>query len=97
MRPGTTFPGAAVSAWVASARADVANEQVLDQSRCVDWLLDCLNAARRPTVRAIICEALAGLSQARTVAGAEFRLALDHVDLALQVDAAFDHLDLTAS
>lgn len=94
MSPGPPVPVAAVTAWVASARADVADEPILDRDRCVDWLLDCLNAARRPTVRAIICNMLAAVAGANTVTGADFQLALDEVDLALQVDAAFDHLDL---
>jgi hypothetical protein len=85
---------APVTRYVAKARAATAGDQILGQSRCVDWLLDCLNAARRPGVRAVICEAIASISQARALTANDFRKALDDIQLAVQVDTAFDHLDL---
>ena len=83
-----------VTRHVESARAAIAGEQILGQARCIDWLLDCLNAARRPGVRSVICEAIASISQVRALTAQEFRLALDAIQLAFEVDTAFDHLDL---
>jgi hypothetical protein len=88
---------APVTRSIATARAAIAGEQILGQSRCVDWLLDCLNAARRPGVRTVICEAIASMSEVRALTAADFRVALDSIQLAVQVDAAFDHLDLAQS
>lgn len=78
-----------------AARSAIAGEQILGQARCVDWLLDCLNAARRPGVRSAICEAIESIAHARALTASDFRLALDGIQLALEVDTAFDHLDLS--
>jgi hypothetical protein len=83
-----------VTEQVAEARSAVAEHQYLDQSRCVDLLLDCLNAAIRPTVRSIIEGSLSGMAHVRLVAGDEFRASLDEIQLAAQVDAIFDDLEL---
>lgn len=79
---------------VAVARAAMAGEQIVTRSRCVDWLLDCLNAAKRPTVRAIVLEELTALSQARILRTSDFEQSLDAIQLALQVDEVFDHFQL---
>ncbi len=46
----TTAAPTNISEKVAEARTAIGEEQYLAQGRCVDWLLDCLNAAIRPTV-----------------------------------------------
>ena len=76
------------------ARAALVGEQIVPRSRCVDWLLDCLMAAERPTVRAIVLSELTTLSQARVLRAEEFEQSLDHIQLALQVDQIFDRLSL---
>ncbi len=83
-----------VATCVARARLDVAGERFVSQSSCVDALLDCLNAAVRPTVEVFIIEALQAVAHLRLVKVAEFVAALDEIQMALQVDAAFDHLEL---
>ena len=83
-----------VAACVADARSSLPVEGYVSQKHCVDWLLDCYNAAVRPSVRAIVAEKLAEISHVRLVAAEAFAQALDHVQLALQVDAAFDHLEV---
>ncbi|MEL7155349.1 MAG: hypothetical protein AAFN30_01980 [Actinomycetota bacterium] len=87
---------APVTREVAVARAAVAGEQIVPRSRCIDWLLDCLNAARRPTVRAIIVDELTALSPARNLRTADFEHSLDQIQLALQVDEVFDQFVLEA-
>lgn len=88
---------APVAGYLATARTAIAGEQILGQSRCIDWLLDCLNAARRPGVRAAICEAIDSIADVRALTAKDFRHTLDHIQLALEVDTAFDHLDLSSS
>ena len=88
---------APISAQVAEARTAVGQEQYVAQSRCIDWLLDCLNVAVRPTVRSIIEESLADMVHLNLVTGDNFRASLDQIQLAAQVDAVFDHLDLNSA
>lgn len=83
-----------VAACVADARSTTPTEGYLSQKHCVDWLLDCYNAAVRPSVRAIVTEKLAEISHVGLVAADAFAQMLDHVQLALQVDAVFDHLEI---
>ena len=83
-----------VARCVVDARSSIPSGQFLSQTHCVDWLLDCYNAAVRPSVRAVITEKLAEISHVGLVAVAAFTQMLDHIQLALQVDAAFDHLEI---
>ncbi len=83
-----------ISEKVAEARTAIGEEQYLAQSRCIDWLLDCLNAAMRPTVRTIIEDSLTDMAHVNLVTGVEFRASLDEIQLAAQVDAVFDRLEL---
>ncbi len=83
-----------VATCVAQARTEVAEERFVAQAECVDVLLDCLNAAVRPVVRDFITEALSAIASVRLVRAEEFVASLDQIQMALQVDAAFDHLEL---
>ena len=86
-----------VAGHVADARAKLSNDAYVAQSDCVDWLLDCLNVAVRSAVRAVIVERLNDIRHLNIVAGTDMASALDHIQMALQVDAAFDHLELGAA
>lgn len=87
---------APVSDYLDKARLAAEGHQILGQARCIDWLLDCLNAARRPGVRTAICEAIASICEVRALTAVDFRRSLDNIQLALEVDTAFDHLDLSS-
>lgn len=92
---GTVSPKSSpIVACLAQVRDYVGDQQFVSQSRSVDLLLDCLNAARRPAVRSTICQALAEISHVGVVAGKELRTILDSVALSFEVDTAFDHFDL---
>ncbi|MCP3989753.1 MAG: hypothetical protein GY724_11810 [Actinomycetia bacterium] len=90
----TTAAPTNISEKVAEARTAIGEEQYLAQSRCIDWLLDCLNAAIRPTVRTIIEDSLSDMAHVNLVTGDAFRASLDEIHLAAQVDAIFDRLEL---
>ena len=77
-------------------RKQAGTSQTMSQPACVDILLDCHNAAVRPTVRHVAAEALAEVAHVNLVRTSRFLELLDVVYLALAVDAAFDHLDLAA-
>ena len=77
-------------------RKQAGSSQTMSQPMCVDVLLDCRNAAVRPTVRQIAAEALAEIAHVNLVRTSRFLELLDVIHLALAVDAAFDHLDLAA-
>ncbi len=90
-----TAPSAPTVAGCIREAREVAGQQAyLSQSACVDVLLDCLQASVRRSVRAIIEHQLQILISRGLVTAAEFNDMLDHVQLALQVDAAFDHLEI---
>lgn len=82
-----------VASHVAAVRTNTPSGSHLPQSYCVDWLLDCFSAAVRPSVRAILVEKLNGIRHVNLVAASDFIETVNHVQLALQVDAAFGHLD----
>ncbi len=86
-----------VASCVADARSASAGSDYLSQAHCVDWLLDCFNAAVRPSVRHVVAEMLGDISAVTLVPAPVFDDMLDLVQLALQVDAAFDHLELGAA
>lgn len=90
----TNLPSASIVGAVALARSSAGNDQYLTQSRCVDWLLDCLNAAVRPAVRRLIMQQLSAMLHLNLVLGSEFQACLDQILLAAQVDAAYDQLEL---
>ncbi len=84
----------AVAGCLADARSSAASDAYISQAHCIDWLLDCYNAAVRRPVRAVLVEKLQEFGHVNLVTAAEFFCALDLVQLALQVDAAFDHLEI---
>ncbi len=86
-----------VAGCVVDARTASAGSDYLSQAHCVDWLLDCYNAAVRSSVRHVVTEMLSDISGVTLVPAPAFADMLDQVQLALQVDAAFDHLELGAA
>ncbi len=77
-------------------RAHARRSTNMSQTVCVDLLLDCYNAAVRSTVREITAEAITEIAHVNLVRSSQFADLLDLIHMALAVDAAFDHLDLTA-
>ncbi len=91
----TEFPTSdRIANTIASARAEINGAQYVPVSDCVDWLLDCLNVAERPDVKDVIIRILPDFSNGNIRKTRDFEQALDEVELALQVDEAFDSLDL---
>ncbi len=84
-----------VASHLAAGRSKAATETNLSQAHCVDVLLDCMNAAVRVTVKEVVADVLTRIAHVNLVTAEEFRDMLDLVQMALAVDAAFDHLDLT--
>lgn len=88
----TPAPGdpATVRQLLADAYALAATSEYLNQSSCVNALLDCLNAATRPSIRSTISEALSEISRVRLVRARTFRVSLDSIQLALKIDQVLD-------
>ncbi len=87
-----------VAGLVASARARLLDIEdggkYLEKSLCTDVLLDCLNVAVRPPVQKVILGRLPEFSHGNLTRAEDFAVVLDEIQLALQVDAAFDDFDL---
>lgn len=87
-----------VAGLVASARARLLDAdgqgEYLAKALCTDVLLDCLNVAVRPPVQKVILERLPEFSHGNLTTAEDFGVVLDEIQLALQVDAAFDDCDL---
>ena len=86
-----------VAGLVASARHRLLNDdkQYLEKTVCTDVLLDCLNVAVRPPVQQVILGRLPEFSHGNLATAEDFSAVLDEIQLALQVDAAFDDYDVT--
>lgn len=83
-----------VAGLLARARLELADEQYIARGVATDWLLDLLNAALRPPVRRVVLSALADFSHRNMAPAPEFFGALDRIQIALQVDAAYDEVEL---
>jgi hypothetical protein len=92
--PGTTSQAPTVAGIIADARAATVGVPFLPQGTTVDVLLDCLNAAVRPSVKRVILDSLADFGHRNMSPTGEFIECLDRIQVALQVDAAFDDLAL---
>jgi hypothetical protein len=73
-----------------AARAKIYGNQYVPVADCVDWLLDCHNAAERPVVRDVVITLLPKFSNGNLRTTDEFSEALDQIELALTVDSAFE-------
>lgn len=88
--PTTSYP--TVAATIATARGRIDGEDYVAVSDCVDTLLDCFNAAVRPDVKDIVQQILPSFSVGNVRKASDFSAALDEIQVALQVDAAFDEV-----
>lgn len=86
-----------VAGHLAKARRRFAESEYIEKTLCTDVLLDCLNVAVRPPVRAVILEGLPQFSHGNLATLVDFTEVLDEIQLALQIDAAFDEFELSAS
>ncbi len=78
------------------ARRATTGQQFLSQARCVDWLLDCLNAAPESSVRAVILGTLTDYAHVRLVEAPTFVASLDRIESTLELVTRFDELELDA-
>lgn len=81
---------------IAEARAAADGIEYVPVSDCVDWLLDCLNAAERENVRTVITEILPDFTHGNLRRTETFVRALDQVELAVQITAVAAEFDLDA-
>lgn len=79
-----------IFATISAARAEINGTEYVPVADCVDWLLDCHNAAERPVVRDVVITLLPQFSNGNLRTTDEFAHALDQIELALAVDGAFD-------
>jgi len=79
-----------ITATLTAARAEINGNQFVPVADCVDWLLDCHNAAERPVVRDLVVTLLPKFSNGNLRTTNEFSEALDQIELALAVDSAFE-------
>lgn len=79
-----------ITATITAARAEINGSEYVPVADCVDWLLDCHNAAERPVVRDIVVTLLPKFSNGNLRSTDEFQEALDQIELALAVDSAFE-------
>lgn len=79
-----------IIATIAAARAEMDGNEYVPVADCVDWLLDCHNAAERPVVRDVVVDLLPLFSNGNLRKADDFSEALDQIELALTVDAAFE-------
>lgn len=79
-----------IIATLTAARAEINGNEYVPVADCVDWLLDCHNAAERPVVRDVVVTLIPQFSNGNLRTADEFSDALDQIELALAVDGAFD-------
>ena len=91
-RSDTVAAHVADATFVAEAgriRGIVGTQVVLSQGRCVDQLLDLLNLTTEPSVQAELVACLTQIRKLGAVEGDYFRLVLDSVVAAVEVEAAY--------
>lgn len=79
-----------IIATISAARAEINGTEYVPVADCVDWLLDCHNAAERPVVKDVVVTLLPQFSNGNLRTTDEFAQALDQIEIALAVDGAFD-------
>ncbi|MEM7285477.1 MAG: hypothetical protein AAF480_03925 [Actinomycetota bacterium] len=80
-------------AFVADTMASFEGE-VVSQSRAMDVLLDCYNAAASHSARELVTEYLADIQHLSAVTTDDLRDMAAMVCMAADVDSAFDHLEM---
>ena len=86
-----------IIATIAAARAEINGNEYVPVSDCVDWLLDCHNAAERPIVKDVVVTLLPKFSNGNLRTADDITGALDQIELALSVDSAFEGSTLEIS
>ena len=76
-----------IIATITAARAEINGNAYVPVADCVDWLLDCHNAAERPDVKAVVVTLLPQFSNGTLRKADDISNALDQIELAL-VDIA---------
>ena len=71
--------------------------EVVSQSRAMDVLLDCFNAAASHSARELVTEYLADIQHVSAVTTDDLRDMAAMVCMAAEVDSAFDHFDINDS
>lgn len=79
-----------IIATIAAARAEIIGNEYVPVADCVDWLLDCHNAAERPVVKDVVVTLLPKFSNGNLRTADDITDALDQIELALSVDRVFE-------
>lgn len=88
--PAEAQPLPAIELELSDAYQLAESGELLSQGRCIDALLDCLNASTREAVRLGINDALRSFAKLNMVRSKDFRTALDRIQLVLRADRVFD-------
>lgn len=86
----TSTESTKIIATITAARAEIHGNDYVAVASCVDWLLDCHNAAERPNVKDVVVTLLPQFSNGNLRTADDINEALDQIELALAVDQAFE-------
>ncbi len=86
-----------IIATISAARAEINGNEYVPVADCVDWLLDCHNAAERPIVKNAVVTLLPQFSKGNLRTADDITRALDQIELTLAVDEAFEGSSLEIS
>ena len=75
-----------IIATITAARAEISGNAYVPVADCVDWLLDCHNAAERPVVKDVVVTLLPQFSNGNLRTAEDITQALDQIELALSDD-----------
>ncbi len=90
--PNSTRIAPTLASLIADARSYAAGEEYVPVVYCTDVLLDCWNAADRPSVQGVIGSLLPDFTNGNIRKRVDFVDALDQIEMALDTDAAFDEV-----
>lgn len=92
--PAETSP---IDLVLTTARTHIAGTEYVPVSTCVDWLLDCHNAAKRPDVRHLVDTIIPQFSVGNLRSTASFEAALDEIQTAVLMADSFEDLELDSA
>lgn len=93
----TSIEETKIIATITAARAEINGNEYIPVADCVDWLLDCHNAAERPIVKDVVVTLLPKFSNGNLRTADDISAALDQIELSLAVDEAFEGSSLETS
>lgn len=93
----TSIETTKIIATIAAAREEINGNEYVPVASCVDWLLDCHNAAERPIVKDVVVTLLPKFSNGNLRTADDISAALDQIELSLAVDEAFEGSSLQTS